>query len=137
MPPSAQAVPVSIQGATLLLVEDEEALGDVTAALLVAHGARVMRAAHPDAALRLLDAGASIDIVLSDIVMPGALDGLGLARRLREQRPELPVVLISGFTNRPMADGEFTVLRKPCAPDELLAALQTALAVARSARPAR
>jgi len=135
LPPLAQAAPHSMDGATVLLVEDDEALGDVTAALLKAHGARVMRAAQPDAALRLLAAGASIDVVLSDIVMPGTLDGVGLARRLREQRPGLPVVLISGFTNRPMAEGEFTVLRKPCAPAELLAALQAALAVARSAKP--
>ncbi|MEO6276502.1 ATP-binding protein [Roseateles sp.] len=137
LPPAAMAAPVSIDAAAVLLVEDDAALGDMTAALLKAHGARVMRAANADAALRLLDAGAGIDIVLSDIVMPGPLDGIGLARRLRELRPELPVVLISGFTNRPMAEGEFTVLRKPCAPAELLAALQTALAVARSARPGR
>jgi len=131
LPASTQDAANGIHGATVLLVEDEKALGDVTAALLAAHGVRVMRAAHADAALRLLEAGASIDIVLSDIVMPGTLDGIGLARRLRLERPGLPVVLISGFTNRPMAEGEFTVLRKPCAPADLLAAL----AAARLARP--
>ncbi|MFG6432195.1 ATP-binding protein [Pelomonas parva] len=127
----APALTLSVAGATVLLVEDEESLGDVTAALLMAHGARVMRAGHADAALRLLDAGAGVDIVLSDIVMPGELDGVGLARRLREQRPELPVVLITGYSNTRMAEGEFTVLRKPCAPAVLLTALQGALAAAR------
>ncbi|MFG6462605.1 ATP-binding protein [Roseateles sp. DXS20W] len=126
--PATPAAPPGIAGASVLLVEDEEALGDVTAALLATHGARVMRAGHAEAALRLLDAGAGIDIVLSDSVMPGALDGVGLARRLREQRPALPVVLITGFSHTLVDDGEFTVLRKPCPPAELLAALQAALA---------
>jgi signal transduction histidine kinase/CheY-like chemotaxis protein len=132
-PPTAFAplLPLSIAGAVVLLVEDDEALGDVTAALLMSHGARVMRAAHAEAALRLLEAGAAIDVVLSDIVMPGALDGIGLARKLREQRPGLPVVLITGFSNTRMTEGEFTVLRKPGAPHELLAALHDALAAAR------
>ena len=127
----APALTLSVAGATVLLVEDEESLGDVTAALLMAHGARVMRAGHADAALRLLDAGAGVDIVLSDIVMPGELDGVGLARRLREQRPELPVVLITGYSHTRVTEGEFTVLRKPCAPAVLLAALQGALAASR------
>ncbi|MCE4553111.1 response regulator [Roseateles cellulosilyticus] len=130
-PPSPQG----LAGATVLLVEDDESLGDVTAALLMAHGARVIRAAHAEAALRLLDAGAAIDIVLSDIVMPGSMDGVALARRLREQRQGLPVVLITGFSNTAMSDGEFPVLRKPCPPDELLAALQASIAIARSASP--
>ncbi len=129
----ADSTQASIAGATVLLVEDDEALGDVTAALLAAHGARVLRAAEAGAALRLLDAGAQPDVVLSDVVMPGALDGVALARQLRLQRPGLPVVLISGFNNRPIADGEFVQLRKPCAPAELLAALQSAIAAARSA----
>jgi signal transduction histidine kinase/ActR/RegA family two-component response regulator len=130
-PPAGDAALASIAGASVLLVEDDESLGDVTAALLMSHGARVLRAAQAEAALRLLDAGVTADVVLSDVVMPGALDGVGLARRLREQRPGLPVVLITGFSNTPMADGEFNVLRKPCAPAELLAALQAAIAQAR------
>jgi CheY-like chemotaxis protein len=128
------AAPQAIAGAAVLLVEDEEALGDVTAALLMAHGARVLRASHAEAAWRLLEAGADVDVVLCDIVMPGALDGVALARRLREQRPGLPVVLITGFSDTAIGDGEFTVLRKPCAPAALLGALQSALDIARSTR---
>lgn len=135
-PAVADAAPQSIAGATLLLVEDDEALGDVTAALLMAHGAKVLRAHDVGTALRVLDSGAQPDIVLSDVVMPGPLDGVALARQLREQRPGLPVVLISGFSNTAIADGEFVQLRKPCAPAELLAALQAALAAARAGGPA-
>ncbi|WP_457390184.1 ATP-binding protein [Roseateles sp. P5_E1] len=135
MPAFADTAPQSIAGATVLLVEDDEALGDVTAALLMAHGARVLRAAEVGAALRLLDDGAGADVVLSDVVMPGAMDGVALARRLREHRPRLPVVLITGFNNSAIGEGEFITLHKPCAPAELLAALQAALAAARIAHP--
>ncbi|HEV6966691.1 response regulator, partial [Roseateles sp.] len=130
--PFAESAPQSIAGATVLLVEDDESLGDVTAALLMAHGARVVRAGDADAALRLLDAGVVPEVLLSDIVMPGSMDGVGLARRLRQQHPGLPVVLITGFSNTVMAEGEFPVLRKPCPPAEMLAALQAAMASRRA-----
>jgi signal transduction histidine kinase/ActR/RegA family two-component response regulator len=130
--PFADTAQQSVAGMTVLLVEDDEALGDVTAALLMAHGARVVRAASADAALRLLDGGVVPDVLLSDIVMPGSMDGVALARRLRQQRPGLPVVLITGFSNTAIEEGEFLVLRKPCPPGEMLAGLQAALAGARA-----
>ncbi|HEY8877439.1 MAG TPA: ATP-binding protein [Roseateles sp.] len=134
--PVFDTTPQSIAGATVLLVEDDEALGDVTAALLMAHGAKVLRAGEVVAALDLLDGGAAVDVVLSDVVMPGPMDGIALARRLRAQRPRLPVVLISGFSNTAIDEGEFIELRKPCAPAELLATLQAAITAARVAHPA-
>lgn len=134
-PAVADAAQPSIAGASLLLVEDDEALGDVTAALLMAHGARVLRAVDASAALRLLDEGAAIDVVLTDVVMPGAMDGVALARRLREQRPRLPVVLITGFNNTAVGDGEFVILHKPCAPAELLNTLQSVITAARISHP--
>jgi signal transduction histidine kinase/ActR/RegA family two-component response regulator len=130
--PATGASPQTITGATVLLVEDDDSLGDVTAALLAAHGAKVLRAAHVDAALRLLDSDIRPDVVLSDVVMPGTLDGVAMARQLRLQRPGLPVVLISGFSTTAIAEGEFKVLRKPCAPAEMIAALQAAMAAART-----
>ena len=59
--------------------------------------------------------------------MPGSLDGVGLARRLRVERPALPVVLISGYSPGEAAVRDFQVLRKPCTEDDLLAALHAAL----------
>lgn len=116
-----------LAGVQVLLVEDNEALGDVTAALLQAHGATVRRAAGAEHALRQLAAGAEVDLVLSDVVMPGSFDGLALARRLRRARPALPVVLITGYSLEATASDEFVVLRKPCPPAELLAALRAAV----------
>lgn len=129
--PVAEAAPQSIAGATVLLVEDDEALGDVTAALLMAHGAKVQRAGEAGAALRLLASGGLPDVVLTDVVMPGTMDGVALARQLRVQHPGLPVVLISGFSNTAIGEGEFVQLRKPCAPAEMLAALQAAILATR------
>ena len=129
---AASAAP-RIDGARVLLVEDNLELGDVTAALLAEHGARVMRAANAVEALRLLAGETVLDIVLSDVVMPGDLDGLALARRLREERPSLPVVLITGYSQHGVSSDEFAVLRKPTSPMDLLRALQRALLSARAA----
>jgi DNA-binding LytR/AlgR family response regulator len=66
-----------------------------------------------DAALREIER-ASIDLVFSDIIMPGKMDGLTLARRLREMRPELPVLLATGYSDAALhVHGDFPVLRKP------------------------
>ena len=55
-----------------------------------------------------------IDFVFSDIVMPGKMDGLGLALRLKELRPELPILLATGYSDAGInVRGEFPILRKP------------------------
>jgi signal transduction histidine kinase len=118
--------------ARVLLVDDNQALARVTAALLQAHGARVERLDNAaDALHRIDETPDAFDAVLSDIVMPGAIDGLELARQLRRHHPTLPVVLLSGFS---VAEGtrEFVVLRKPCSEREMLGALTDAL---RASRP--
>ncbi len=137
---AAAAPAPGIQGARVLLVEDNIELGDVTAALLQAHGAQVQRAADAAEALRRVHAGAAFDVVLSDVVMPGAMDGLALARQLHREQPGLPVVLISGFVASEAAVRDFVVLHKPCPQQELLAALHAAITTPRrraaSAEPA-
>ena len=129
-PPAAapSAALPQLNGAHVLLVEDNEELGNISAALLEANGARVLRARDAGQALERAQAGEAIDIVLSDVVMPGPLDGIGLARALRARRPSLPVLLISGYSSALAEVSDFTVLHKPCAPEELLAALSAALA---------
>ena len=135
LPPTAPApVANGLAGSCVLLVEDDESLADVTNALLRAHGARVLRAADARAALEVLQQHKP-DVVLSDVMMPGDMDGVALARHLRERRPGLPVVLISGFSHTAIAEGEFVQLRKPCAPDELLGTLQAAIGRRHPPRP--
>jgi len=99
---------------TVLLVEDSREVADVTSALLEQLGYRVVRAENAAEALRHLQQGISFDLVFSDIVMPGAVDGLGLAEICRERFPTIPVLLASGFSDAAQAaDGRFDILRKP------------------------
>jgi signal transduction histidine kinase len=129
VPADSDRPAASIKGARVLLVEDNETLGDVTAAVLAAHGAQVQRASDALQALQWVAAQGLPDVVLSDVVMPGRLDGLALARELRRLHPTLPVLLISGY-NTAAAQSEFRVLRKPCPQPELLGALHQALGAA-------
>ncbi|MBX9715648.1 MAG: response regulator, partial [Burkholderiaceae bacterium] len=117
----------SIDGARLLLVEDNDDLAEVTEALLSRLGCQVHRAADPQGALRLIADEPAFDVVLSDIKMPGGMDGLGLARVLRELCPDLPVVLISGYAEQAADHDDFRVLDKPCQPTQLIAALHEAI----------
>jgi len=110
--------------ARVLLTEDNEALGDVTAAMLETMGARVERAAHAGQALDRLERGPAVDVLLSDVNMPGALDGLGLARTVRQRWPAVHVVLISAQGPSLGPGDDFPVLRKPCPPAVLMAALR-------------
>jgi CheY-like chemotaxis protein len=115
---------------SVLLVEDNEDLAGVTSALLEGVGCRVQWASSGDAARDVIDRGAThIDVVVSDMAMPGQLDGLGLAEWLRERHPEMLVVLITGYASQ-LHDASargFTVLSKPCPPDALIAAVRSAL----------
>jgi CheY-like chemotaxis protein len=111
----------------VLLVEDNDAVADATAELLRAIGCRVERLAHALAALDRLDAPdrGAVDVVLSDIEMPGALDGIALAGMLAQRRPPVPVVLMTGYAARleqAVAQG-LEVLPKPCSPEMLVAAI--------------
>ena len=132
--PSAQAV-VDPQGLAgrVLLVEDNDDLAQSTVAILRASGLEVTHQWSADAALAALLGGASLpDIVLSDIEMPGKLNGMDLAFRLRELWPRLPVVLITGYAKQleDAVSGGLRVLPKPTPPQDLLRELRTSMAAA-------
>ena len=118
---------LTIDGQRLLLVEDNADLAATTRQLLVAYGFQVTRVASAAQALQRVDGGEVFDLVLSDVVMPGELDGLMLARRLRARQPGLPIVLISGYSKALTEAHDFHVLHKPCAPSDLIMALKQAL----------
>jgi CheY-like chemotaxis protein len=127
-PDLTQAAPQgSIAGARVLLVEDNEQLGQVTAALLHDHGCTVHHAHDPEEALRVLATQAEFDVMLTDVVMPGTMDGVHLARLLKGLRPNLPAVLISGYSAALAQASDFVVLHKPCSREDLLAALHQAI----------
>jgi signal transduction histidine kinase len=124
--PADSAPAASIAGARLLLVDDNDDLAAVTEVLLRAHGAHVQRARDPAEALQRIATQPRFDAVLTDVVMPGGMDGLALARLLHVDHPALPVVLISGYSPA-AAPEEFPLLHKPCQAEELLAALGRAV----------
>ena len=98
---------------TVLLVEDNPDVATVSASLLEQLGYTVRRVENAEAALREIELD-GIDFVFSDIVMPGKMDGLSLARHLRAVRPGLPILLASGYSDAAInVRGDFPILRKP------------------------
>ncbi len=99
--------------ATILLIEDNSLVANVTAEMLEEDGYRVQRADTVDTALEILTSR-DICLVICDIGLPGSVDGLSLARHIREWKPAIPVLLMTGHEARAaQADGEFLVLQKP------------------------
>ena len=97
----------------VLLVEDNPDVAEVTAALLQELGYRVLLADGAETALSNFAAG-NFDLVISDIVMAGPMDGLHLARELRRRNPQLPIMLVTGYSDTvALGDIEFPLLRKP------------------------
>jgi PAS domain S-box-containing protein len=107
----------------VLLVEDNPDVAAVSTSLLEQLGYTVRRVPDADTALREIQRE-SVDLVFSDIVMPGKMDGLTLAYRLRELRPELPILLATGYSDAAAhVRGDFPILRKPYEIHELSQAI--------------
>jgi two-component system, cell cycle sensor histidine kinase and response regulator CckA len=96
--PERTQLPTLGSGATILLVEDEPPVRSTLRRLLERHGYRVLEASNGQDALSLVAArGTEIDLVLSDMVMPG-MGGTELAGRVRSSAPSIPVLLMTGYT---------------------------------------
>src|SRR5262249_20997477 len=89
-------------GGTVLLVEDEAELRELTARMLEREGYRVLVAANATEALDLFEQHADIAVILTDVVMPGA-SGAELTRRLIDRRPMQKVIYMSGYTDETIA----------------------------------
>jgi CheY-like chemotaxis protein len=125
-----------LEGGTALLVEDNPEVAKVTQQMIEQLGYRVQRAGGAKEALELAE-GMQFDLVISDIVMAGSMDGVGLARALRQRQTDLPVVLVTGFsTSATEADFEFAILRKPFEVSDLSRVMAKAIAEAKAANAA-
>jgi signal transduction histidine kinase/ActR/RegA family two-component response regulator len=113
----------------LLLVDDNQSLAQGTSEVLRSMGCRVQTAGDAKSALAWV-AAAEFDLVLTDIEMPGGMDGIALAAKLADERPDLPVLLMTGYATRleEATRQRFTVLPKPCTPTTLATAIRNALA---------
>jgi len=110
-PPTQPIVPG--QG-TILVVEDNAEVADITASLVEQLGYQTARAENATEALNRLRRGDKVDLVLSDVVMPGGMNGIALAQEIGNHYPHIPVVLTSGYNDVVQtAQNRFTILRKP------------------------
>jgi two-component system NtrC family sensor kinase len=113
-------------GGSILLVEDSPEIGRTATTLLEGFGYTVLHAENADRALEVLGSGRRFDLVFSDIVMPGSMNGLDLARTVRERFPTMPVLLTTGYSNASntaTAEG-FRLLQKPYRPEILAEAVR-------------
>jgi two-component system NtrC family sensor kinase len=109
------AEPTPQPAGAVLLVEDNAEVGEVCSAYLRQLGYQVKRAGSAQEALEVLENDADIDLVFSNILMPGFMNGLELAHAVRDRFPRLPVLLSTGYSSSAqdaVREG-FIVLQKP------------------------
>jgi signal transduction histidine kinase/CheY-like chemotaxis protein len=122
------------EAGSVLLVEDDEEVAALVGDMLDELGYHVIRAASAAAALGALANGRVVDVVFSDIMMPGGMNGVELAKEIQTRRQDLPILLTSGYSEaaKHAADAQgIRILRKPYDLAELSAALRVATKDAR------
>jgi PAS domain S-box-containing protein len=135
--PERAVPPLNGSGATILLVEDERPVRSTVRRLLERHGYHVLEAGNGQDALTLVTARqAEIDLVLSDMVMPG-MGGMELADRVRGLTPRIPVVLMTGYTEEAITRAgerphDEQIIEKPFTLNTMLEKVRWALAANRN-----
>jgi PAS domain S-box-containing protein len=137
----ANWAPAALLGVrTVMVVDDSQDVRELAEASLRKAGYRVLAAPSGEEALELIERYGDIDLLFTDIIMPGGMNGLRLAERVRERQPDLPVILATGYMNEvpPMSTtgSAFSVLLKPYRMAELTERIRLALKVDVRARPA-
>ena len=109
-----------LQRPSVLIVDDSAEVAEVTSSLFEQLGYTTVYRDSAEEALSLLAEGAKFDLVFSDIVMPGTIDGVGLTREIRSRYPKLPVVLTTGYSDAAQAaPPDLKILQKPFDTDSL------------------
>jgi CheY-like chemotaxis protein len=124
--------PVRLGPCRILLVEDEAAVRRVIKARLQMEGFSVVDAGDAAQAIEAFHSDGQIDLILTDIVMPGSLQGTGLVKALRQIDPELKAIFMSGYPNEAAIHGnglrvEDIMLMKPVSREDLMLAISRAL----------
>jgi CheY-like chemotaxis protein len=114
---------------TILVVEDEEDVRSTTCAILSALGYRVLEAADAAAALKIVESGEPIDLVFTDVIMPGPVSSLQLAEGVRARLPYAEILYTSGYAEGVLAhegrlEATVNLLQKPYHPDALSARIR-------------
>jgi two-component system NtrC family sensor kinase len=119
---------------TIVVVEDDVMVAEVVQSMLEEAGHRVHTVGSAQEALHYILAGHPVGLLFSDIVMPGGMSGVELARELQKRKPHLPILLTTGFSDiaANAVDSGFPLLRKPYTSAALGAAIQSCLQKASS-----
>jgi len=129
-PVAVPAVEVKGKG-IVLVVEDDSDVRAVARGLLENIGYSVLEAENGSDALKLIDSGEHVDLVFTDIIMPGEMNGIDLVRELNVKHVGIPVLLTSGYTAQRIAVDELAqdqqLLRKPYTQIDLSLAVQTVM----------
>ena len=119
-----QSTPIK-RRASVLLVEDEWIINDMVAQALMDWGFLVHAVSNAEDALEWIKSGSAVDLLFTDVNLPGSMDGATLAMRARELRPDLPVVYASGGVNagsvRQVPGSTF--VPKPYSPSDICAVI--------------
>ncbi|MBC7499771.1 MAG: response regulator [Herminiimonas sp.] len=99
--------PVALEGGkeTILVAEDDDDVRDISVGLLTALGYTVLKARDAASALTVIESGAQIDLLFTDVVMPGPLRSTDLARKAKERMPDIAVLFTSGYTENAIVHG--------------------------------
>lgn len=131
----------SLKDVRVLLVEDDAAVREIAGGLLRDLGCAVTTAENGAAALEALEEGAPYDLLMSDIVMPGGVSGVDLARSASVHRPDMAILLTTGYAGERLdvapADLPWPVLRKPFQVEQLAEMVSALLAGRGEAAPKR
>lgn len=124
VPAEVEVAPVKGGSETVLVVEDDEDVRATAAETLVELGYRVLKAKDADSAMAVIESGVSIDVLFTDVIMPGKIPSTELARRAQQRLPHLAVLFTSGYTDNAMLHGDVldhgaAVLNKPYTREEL------------------
>lgn len=114
--------------ATVLIVEDNAEVLELAATVLEEAGYAVLTATSGDEALAKIHAGARIDLLFTDIVMPGSLDGVALAAAVGEILPTTPVLLTTGWADRAAEQAPWPLIGKPYRPADLTRKVEALMA---------
>jgi signal transduction histidine kinase/ActR/RegA family two-component response regulator len=130
------------RGARILLAEDEDAVARVLLQQLEGAGFSVKRFPSGDAAWQALEAGETCDLLITDLVMPGAIQGAELAKRVEQRHPKTKILLISGYPQEAAIEGNgvaarHPVLTKPIPRGDLLSMITDLLAAEEKPRPVK
>ncbi|WP_375409121.1 histidine kinase famiy protein [uncultured Methylobacterium sp.] len=131
--PRAPAPPIDGTGTeTVLIVDDREDVGELARTILRDFGYTTLMARNGREALDILDQSEAIDLLFTDLIMPGGMNGVALAREARRRRPTLKVLLTTGYAEASLdrtdtGGAEFDLLNKPYRRNDLVLRVRTVL----------